>query len=148
MKGFILFLIATVTVPWFNILGMVYSLFHYTFTRTWKFASKDFESIALSKDQLSNVVMMNFFNTVMIDTARPLKRIEGIKTETLIEFANFGNPDVTISAVFGYNKHAKRLTRFGRFWSRFLNKVDSYHVEDALKSELLNHQIKFLNFSE
>jgi hypothetical protein len=78
----------------------------------------------------------------MIKTKEPLLFIEGIKTETLIDFANFGNPDVTISAVFGYNKYANRLTRFGQFWSRFLNKVDKLHVEDALKLELSNHQTK------
>lgn len=143
MKGFILYLIATITVPVFNLLGMIFNLFYYTFTRSWKNASNDFEMIALSKDQLSNVVLKYFFNLVMIKQKQPIKMIEGVKLETLIEFANFGNPDVTISCVFGYNKYAKRLSRFGRFWSRFLNKVDKLHVEQALKLELLNHQIKF-----
>jgi hypothetical protein len=76
----------------------------------------------------------------MINRNMPLVYLKGVHTETLLRVAVFGDPDVTISAVFGYNKHAERLTRFGRFWSRFLNKVDTLHVEDALKSELLKYQ--------
>lgn len=140
MKGFILFIIATVTVPVFNIIGMVFTLFYYLVTFRWLEASGDYERIAIAKDQLSNVVMKHLFDLLMINARKQVIWIDDVSVEAVLKVSRFGYPGITISTVFGYNKFAGRLTRFGRFWARFLNRVDKLHVEDALKAELKKYE--------
>ncbi len=114
--GVLLFIIAQVTTPFFNIIGLIYSLFRF---KSWKELNEHYLTVAESKDQHSNVTMKHLFNDV-------LKKSEGYL---------FGNQDQTISYVIGKNKELKTLTKFGYFWSRFLNKLDANHVEDAVINE-------------
>jgi len=72
-------------------------------------------TIALSIDQLGNVVLSNLFNDIMI-------KVGGYK---------FGNEDETISKVLGVNKYNKTLKFLGRLLAWILNKIDKDHVEKA-----------------
>ena len=114
--GLILFIVAQVTVPVFNLLGLVYSLFRW---KSLKEYDKYLEDVAISKDQLSNTVMRYLFNDIMIKKGG----------------YPYGDPDQTLSYVFGKNKQLKKLTWFGMFWANFLNKLDKNHVEDAVVNE-------------
>lgn len=71
--------------------------------------------IALSLDQMGNVVLCNLLNDLMIQRG-------GYK---------FGNPDDTISAVLGINKRIDMLTFGGKLLASLLNKIDKNHVEKA-----------------
>ena len=76
--------------------------------------------MAISKDQLSNVYIQFWFNKWMITK----------ESNNL-----FGNPDETISSVFGKNKRAKTLTKFGLYWANWLNKREKNHVEIAIEDD-------------
>lgn len=76
-------------------------------------------SIALSLDQLGNVIGQDFLNSTMI-----------IKENTLL----FGNEDHTISYVIAYNDRINNLTSFGKFWGITLNFLDTNHLGKALEN--------------
>lgn len=76
-------------------------------------------SIALSIDQLGNVVCSNLFNDL-------LKKEGGY---------DFGNEDETISKVLGINKASGHLTKLGKLLADILNKIDPNHVEKAAKED-------------
>ena len=73
------------------------------------------KTIALSIDQLGNVVLSNLFNDILIKN-------EGYK---------FGDEDETISKVLGANKESNTLTKLGRWLADVLNWIDKDHVEKA-----------------
>ncbi len=75
------------------------------------------KTIALSIDQLGNVVLSNLFNDLLIQS-------NGYK---------FGNEDETISKVLGVNKYHKTLKPWGVWLSNVLNRIDPGHVEKASK---------------
>ena len=75
--------------------------------------NKLFLGIAISVDQLGNVVCQHLFNDILIKKA-------GYK---------FGNTDDTISYVLGCNKHFKHLTKLGLMLCSMLNFFDKNHVE-------------------
>jgi|19_taG_2_1085344.scaffolds.fasta_scaffold00221_13 hypothetical protein len=110
--GFILFFISYIASVIFAPLGLIYALFC-------KGRNEYFGKVALSIDQLDNVIMSKLFNKILIKKGGYL----------------FGNEDQTISYCIGKNKELKKLTKFGYFWSRFLNKLDANHVEDAVINE-------------
>lgn len=111
-SGFILFFIAQITTPIFNLVGMMFAVLTF---KGFSEANKYFGNLAYSKDQHSNVAMQHLFNMIM------LKEINGNKPYL------YGNPDETISSVFGKNQRLETLTRFGRFWNRFLSKIEKDH---------------------
>lgn len=117
--GFILLIIAKV-LSWILFpIGWMYSLitFRLKLSRLNEYAF----TIALSLDQLGNVVLANIMNDFLIKS-------EGYK---------FGNPDDTISAVIGVNKLKGTLLPAGKAISYILNKVDNNHVEKASKNIIL-----------
>lgn len=117
--GFILLIIAKV-LSWILFpIGWMYSLitFRLKLSRLNEYAF----TIALSLDQLGNVVLANIMNDFLIKS-------EGYK---------FGNPDDTISAVLGVNKLKGTLSLAGKAISYILNKVDNNHVEKASKNIIL-----------
>lgn len=73
------------------------------------------KAIAISIDQLGNVVLSNLFNDILIKRGG----------------YPFGDPDETISKVLGVNKRLNNLTHLGKWLSNTLNKIDPYHVEKA-----------------
>lgn len=117
--GFILLIIARI-LSWILFpIGWMYSLitFRLKLSRLNEYAF----TIALSLDQLGNVVLANIMNDFLIKS-------EGYK---------FGNPDDTISAVIGVNKLKGTLSLAGKAISYILNKVDNNHVEKASKNIIL-----------
>jgi len=73
--------------------------------------------MAVSVDQLGNVVMSTLLNDIMITKY-------GHK---------FGDEDQTISMVLGVNKAMGTLTDKGKSLADFLNKIDPNHVEKAIE---------------
>lgn len=78
--------------------------------------------LAYSIDQLGNVLAATLFDDLLIKGKDKYK---------------FGNPDITISAVLGENKHRGTLTKAGKGLCTILNWIDKDHVEKARKEEIL-----------
>ena len=123
IAGFILFFIAQVTTPVFNLVGMIFACF--TFQK-FSEANKYFGDLAYSKDQHSNVAMQKLFNVAMLKETNENKPYL------------YGNPDETISSVFGKNQVRGTLTRFGRFWNRFLSKIEKDHSLLSIEEDETN----------
>lgn len=82
--------------------------------------------LAYSVDQLGNVLSATLFDDLLIKGKNKYK---------------FGNPDITISAVLGENKHRGTLTKAGVLLCRLLNLIDKDHVEKARKEEILERNL-------
>jgi len=93
-------------------LGFVWALF--------KQPKNYFFKIAVSLDQLGNVICMENLNAWLITN----------KSKYF-----FGSPDETISSVLGKNKRAGTLTRFGWIVDRILNKLDDNHSINAIEED-------------
>lgn len=115
MLGFLLLIIALVLSVILFPLGWLYSLF--TFKLSIRRLGSYFKAIAISIDQLGNVVMSNLLDDTLI-------KEHGYK---------FGNPDETISMVLGINKRDKSLTKWGVRLANILNKIEDNHVEKAIE---------------
>jgi hypothetical protein len=115
MKGFILLLISIVMSVVLYPLGWVYSMI--TFRLSFKKLGNYWFVMAVSVDQLGNVVMSTLFNDMMI-------KKYGHK---------FGDEDQTVSMVLGVNKAMGTLTKFGKFIADVLNFIDKDHVEKAIE---------------
>lgn len=76
-------------------------------------------NIALSIDQLGNVMCARLFNFFLID-------ITGHK---------FGNEDETISSVLGKNKKTNTLTALGIALDMFLELIDKNHSIKAIEND-------------
>ena len=115
MKGFILLIIAVLMSIVLYPLGLVYSLI--TFRFSFKQLGSYWFVMAVSVDQLGNVVMSTLFNDLLI-------RKYGHK---------FGDEDQTVSMVLGVNKKMGTLTKLGKLIADILNKIDPNHVEKAIE---------------
>ena len=113
--GLFLYLIAQIVTPIFNIFGLITIFLKPKIVR-----QKVLKDLAIAKDQTSNVYVQFYFNLFMLK-----------KTSSDL----FGNPDETISSVFGKNKRSGKLTKFGNFWANWLNKIDPGHVENAIEDD-------------
>jgi hypothetical protein len=116
MKGFILLVLAVLLSIVLYPLGWVYSII--TFRGSFKKLGSYWFVMAVSVDQLGNVVMSTLFNDILI-------RKYGHK---------FGDEDQTVSMVLGVNKAMGTLTNLGKFIADVLNKIDPNHVEKAIES--------------
>jgi hypothetical protein len=76
-----------------------------------------FYSIALSIDQLGNVVCQALFNWTLIKWNSPHQ---------------FGNEDETISSVLGKNQKSNNLIFLGRCLVWLLNKIDKDHTKKSI----------------
>lgn len=115
MKGFILLIIAVLMSIVLYPLGWLYSLI--TFKLSFKKLGGYWFVMAVSVDQLGNVVMSTLFNDIMITKYGH----------------NFGDEDQTVSMVLGVNKAMGTLTKFGKFIADALNRIDKNHVEKAIE---------------
>jgi hypothetical protein len=95
---------------------LLYSLLKY---RSFKDMNNHWMKIAISLDQLGNVVGKHALNDTLV---------KGHGYE-------FGHEDDTISEVLGKNKRLGDLTKAGMFLCNQLNKIDENHVEDAADSD-------------
>ena len=115
MIGFLLLLIAVLLAIVLFPIGCLYSIITFRFNK--RKLNSYAKTIALSIDQLGNVVLSTLFDDIFI-------KKDGYK---------FGDEDETISRVLGVNKKMGTLTRFGRLIALVLNKLDERHVEKASK---------------
>ena len=116
--GIILFVVSLLILFIISPLAFVYAIAKPIF----QIVSRLLYFLAYSIDQLGNVLASTLFNDILIKG----------KNKYL-----FGNPDVTISAVLGENKHRGTLTSLGTWLCKFLNWIDENHVEKARKEEIL-----------
>ena len=112
-----LILTSTITAIWFPI-----NIIWHVVTFKWKkatFSLNDwFYYQAELIDVYGNHSLSTFFNRTMI------------KGEGKFNFTGVDRD--TISYTIARNKESNTLTRFGRFWGNFLDKVDKDHLEKAL----------------
>lgn len=114
--GFLLFLVSIVLLVLTGPLGFVYGVFHSLFTKGIQGLGEYFLKIAISIDQLGNVLMQHLLNLLWV------KR-NGYA---------FGNRDETISSAIGKNKRQGTLTPFGRFFDTLLDTIDPDHSLNSI----------------
>lgn len=123
---FLLFLIALVPTTILTVLWLPINVFYHIFTFKWKTGSKKvgqyFYQMALSIDQFANVSLQTPLNFLMIKRG-------------VYDFHLFGDEDDTISYCIAMNQNKKSLSRFGKFWAWFLDKVDKDHLLKTMKNK-------------
>jgi hypothetical protein len=112
MKALFLYLLSVLLTPTFSIIGIVYGLI----VNPKGFRDKLYK-MAQSNDRFVNVTCEELFNKTMI-------------TEDAIY--KFGDGRETISSAIGRNFLTNTLTKFGRWWDNYLNKVDPGHTKNAI----------------
>lgn len=80
------------------------------------YISKIFIKIAVSLDQLGNVICGDFFDIILTRTGK-----------------NFGLEDDTVSEVISRNKYRCNLTKTGTLLANTLESIDPDHLEKALE---------------
>ena len=120
--GFLLFplsMILLISTAW---LGLLYSFFSIPIKISFKELLQRwhqyFLKMAISIDQLGNVVLQDLFNDILITT----------KSQH-----SFGDEDETISSVLGKNKATQSLTKFGTLLANFLDWIDPNHVLNSIE---------------
>ena len=120
--GFLLFplsMILLISTAW---LGLLYSFFSVpikiSFEGLLQRWHQYFLKMAISIDQLGNVVLQDLFNDILITT----------KSQH-----SFGDEDETISSVLGKNKATQSLTKFGTLLANFLDWIDPNHVLNSIE---------------
>ena len=120
--GFLLFplsMILLISTAW---LGLLYSFFSIPIKISFKELLQRwhqyFLKMAISIDQLGNVVLQDLFNDLLITT----------KSQH-----SFGDEDETISSVLGKNKATQSLTKFGTLLANFLDWIDPNHVLNSIE---------------
>ena len=116
LMGSLLFLISIVLLVITGPLGFIYGLFHSLFTRGLSGVGEYLLQIAISIDQLGNVLMQHLLNLLWI-------RPGGYP---------FGNRDETISSALGRNKRDGTLTLFGRWIDALLDRIDANHSLNSI----------------
>ncbi|WP_435623135.1 hypothetical protein [Flagellimonas sp.] len=114
--GILLFLISIVLMALTGPLGLIYGFFRQLFTSGFKGVGEFALELAISIDQLGNVLMQHLFNTLWI-------------TRTGYRF---GNRDETISSALGKNKQLGTLTGFGRAIDKILDFIDPNHSLNSI----------------
>ncbi len=114
--GLLLFVVAIVLLAITGPLGFIYGLFHSMFTKGFKGIGEYFLKIAVSIDQLGNVLMQHLLNALWVKKG-------GYK---------FGNRDETISSAIGRNKKLGSLTGFGKLIDKILDVIDPGHALDSV----------------
>jgi len=119
MKNLILNIILLITAIVLSVilfpLGWLYSLL--TLSVSSKKLSFYFITVALSIDQLGNVMMAKLFNDILIKTPESYK---------------FGDEDDTVSFVLGKNQIRGTLTTTGRILADILDWIDKDHCKKAV----------------
>jgi hypothetical protein len=116
LMGLLLFVISIALLVITGPIGIIYGFFYSLFTRSVSGIGEYFLEIAISIDQLGNVMMQHFLNLIWI-------RSNGYK---------FGNRDETISSVIGKNLKSDTLTGFGIFFNKILNSLDPNHSLNSI----------------
>lgn len=106
--------------------GFIYGMIASFIQRKWYngivYMGNGFRSIAVSIDQLGNVVCAQLFNLALI---------------TKLSEHQFGNPDETISSVLGKNQRGETLAFLGKALNKLLHLLEKDHsiisIEDDEK---------------
>ncbi len=114
--GILLFLISIVLLVFTGPLGFIYGLFQQLFSNGLKGIGEFSLKIAISIDQLGNVLMQHLFNALWITN-------DGYA---------FGNSDETISSALGKNKQLGTLTGFGKLIDKILDRIDPNHTLNSI----------------
>lgn len=114
--GILLFLISIVLLVVTGPLGLIYGLFHSLFTKGLKGIGEYSLKMAISIDQLGNVMMQHLLNVLWVKKGR----------------YNFGNRDETISSALGRNKRLGTLTGFGSWIDKLLDALDPNHSLNSI----------------
>ncbi len=115
--GLLLFLISILLLVVTGPLGFVYGLLHSLFTRGLKGMGEYLLQIAISIDQLGNVLMQHLLNLLWIQPGGGYP---------------FGNRDETISSALGRNKRNGTLSMFGRWMDALLDRIDPNHSLNSI----------------
>jgi hypothetical protein len=110
MRGFLLFIIAIILYLPLTFLNWLMVCFKYGLKNDY------FIQTAIHIDIFGNKNMRTLFNATLIKSNSPYK---------------FGETDVTISAVLGYNQHYKYLTNTGSIVVWLLDKIEKKHCYKA-----------------
>jgi len=114
--GILLFLVATILLITTGLFGFIYGLLQQLLTKGAKGIGEYTLQIAISIDQLGNVIMQHLLNLLWIKKDGYL----------------FGNRDETISSVIGKNKLLNTLTNFGRLMDKILDIIDTNHSLNSI----------------
>ncbi len=114
--GVLLFLISVVLLLITGPIGLLYGFFYTLFKGGIKGLGEYLLKIAISIDQLGNVLMQHLLNLVWIRKGGYL----------------FGNRDETISSALGRNKKLGMLTTFGKGIDGFLDLIDPNHSLNSI----------------
>ncbi|GAA0871810.1 hypothetical protein GCM10009117_09560 [Gangjinia marincola] len=114
--GVLLFLISIVLLVTTGPLGLIYGLGYKLFTKFMTGIGDFCLEIAISVDQLGNVLMQHLLNHLWITS-------KGYK---------FGNRDETISSVIGKNLQTDTLTSFGKLMDRILDFLEPEHSLNSI----------------
>ena len=121
--GFLLLpisLLLLVTTGWIGVLySLLFSIFKLRFSLIFKRWAAYFMKLAVSIDQLGNVMMQDLFNKLFI---------------TNYSLHKFGNEDETISSVLGKNKEGDTLSPLGQVITNFLDKIDKNHSLNSIEN--------------
>ncbi|RNL80797.1 hypothetical protein ED312_18810 [Sinomicrobium pectinilyticum] len=124
--GVLLFIISIVLFITTCPIGLLYGLFHTAIRNSLRGIGEYALKMAISIDQLGNVVMQHILNLLIIKKG-------GYK---------FGNRDETISSAIGKNIQLGTLSGFGRLIDKILDFIDpdhslnsiDYHIEPGEKA--------------
>ncbi len=114
--GLLLFLISVVLLIITTPIGLAYGIIHNLFTKGIKGMGEYLLKIAISIDQLGNVIMQHLLNVLWIK--------KGGYT--------FGNRDETISSALGRNKKRGTLSGFGKAIDALLDFIDPNHSLNSI----------------
>jgi len=120
--GIVLFILSLIILFAIGPLAFLYAILKPIF----QVISRFLYFLAYSVDQLGNVLCATLFDDLLIKGEDRYK---------------FGNPDITISAVLGENKHRGTLTKAGVLLCKLLNWIDKDHVEKAREEEILERNL-------
>ena len=114
--GVLLFLISVVLFVITGPIGFVYGILHSFFAKGFRGLGEYLLQIAISIDQLGNVMMQHLLNVLWIKKG-------GYK---------FGNRDETISSALGRNNQLRTLTGFGKVIDNLLGFIDANHSLNSI----------------
>ena len=114
--GILLFIISIVLFVFTGPIGLLFGFFKQIFSKGLQGVNEYFLELAISIDQLGNVLMQHVFNALWIKRGG----------------YQFGNRDETISSAFGKNKQLDTLTGFGKTIDKILDIIDPNHSLNSI----------------
>ncbi|VAV85076.1 hypothetical protein MNBD_BACTEROID02-795 [hydrothermal vent metagenome] len=114
--GLILLILSILLIIITGPIGILYGMFYSFYKKFISGIGTYFLEMAISIDQLGNVVMQHLLNLILL-------RKNAYK---------FGNPDETISSVIGKNLEKCTLTPFGKIISKTLDAIDPNHSLNSI----------------